>query len=136
MGYGWRIDGCVWLNKDFKIGDIIFWDIAAGHTGIVVESMNDNKTTHLVVHNIGRGPEYEDLLTYWPPIEAYRLQEVTIKKMQSACSYKHDFKSDPYFTNYYRKEWRKNNSLARHRFRLKISITMISKVEKSLKYLL
>ena len=85
--------------EDYKTGDIIFWDIAAGHTGIVVESMNDDKTTHLVVHNIGRGPEYEDLLTYWPPLEAYRLQEVTIKKMQSDCSYKHDFKSDPYFTN-------------------------------------
>jgi len=85
--------------EDFKIGDIIFWDIAAGHTGIVVESMNADKTTHLVVHNIGRGPEYEDLLTYWPPIDAYRLQEVTIKKMQADCSYKHDFKSDPYFTN-------------------------------------
>ena len=87
--------------EDYKPGDVIFWDIAAGHTGIVVESMNNSNTAHLIVHNIGGGPQYEDLLSTWTPVDAYRLGPGMIAKMQADCSYKHDFKSDPYYINYY-----------------------------------
>jgi len=83
---------------DYKPGDIIFWDIAAGHTGIVVKAKNDDGTNHLIVHNIGRGPKSEDIL-YWKPMEAYRLSDADIKKMQINSKYEHDFKTDPYFIN-------------------------------------
>ena len=82
---------------EFKPGDILFWDIAAGHTGIVVNAKNADNSNYLVVHNIGNGPEYEDLLSYMAPFDAYRLQEFHIKKMQAGSSYAHDFKTDPYF---------------------------------------
>ena len=77
--------------SDYKPGDILFWDIANGHTGIVVKSKYDSH--HLVVHNIGSGAKQEDLLT-WEPVEVYRLTDEIIKKMQEDCSFKYDSAKD------------------------------------------
>jgi uncharacterized protein YijF (DUF1287 family) len=95
-----KLDVSKMSPKDFKPGDIVFWDIAAGHTGIVVTTKTYDDENHLVVHNIGRGPQFEDLLSYWTPMEVYRLSNVNIKKMQLNSRYKHNFKTDPYFTDY------------------------------------
>ena len=46
--------------SDYKPGDLIFWDIAAGHVGIVVNKYVNGRP--MVVHNIGRGPKLEDYL--------------------------------------------------------------------------
>ena len=54
---------------------------------------------HLVVHNLGAGPQSEDMLSLWAPIEAYRLDSTDIKRMQLNSDYVHDFKTDPYFKN-------------------------------------
>ena len=77
--------------SDYKPGDILFWDIANGHTGIVVKSKYDSR--HLVVHNIGSGAKQEDLLT-WEPVEVYRLTDEIIKKMQKDCNFKYDSAKD------------------------------------------
>lgn len=48
---------------DYKAGDIVFWDVAAGHVGLVVNiSSESNSNQLLVVHNIGSGPQLENYL--------------------------------------------------------------------------
>ncbi len=79
---------------EYEMGDIIFWDIAAGHVGIVVDKVNWDGDSHLVVHNIGGGAQYEDMLNSWPPDEVYRLTPAIIKKMQSDCTFKYDMDKD------------------------------------------
>lgn len=96
---GTKLDISEMSLGDFKPGDILFWDIAAGHTGIVVNAKNADNSNYLVVHNIGNGPEYEDMLSYMVPIDAYRLKEFHIKQMQAGSSYEHDFRTDPYFVD-------------------------------------
>jgi len=78
----------------YEMGDILFWNIAAGHTGIVVDKVNEDGDSHLVVHNIGGGAQYEDMLNSWPPNEVYRLTPEMIKKMQLNCSFKYDINKD------------------------------------------
>lgn len=46
--------------SDYKPGDLVFWDIAAGHVGIVVDKYVNGRP--MVVHNIGGGPRCEDFL--------------------------------------------------------------------------
>jgi len=94
-----KLDVSKMSPKDFKPGDIVFWDIAAGHTGIVVTTRTYDDENHLVVHNIGAGPKSEDMLSFWAHIEAYRLDSADIKRMQLNSDYVHDFKTDPYFKN-------------------------------------
>jgi uncharacterized protein len=49
--------------KDYHPGDIVFWDVAAGHVGIVVNVKSKADTNRfMVVHNIGSGPRMEDYL--------------------------------------------------------------------------
>lgn len=78
----------------YDVGDILFWDIAAGHTGIVVDKVNWEGDSHLVVHNIGGGAQYEDMLNSWPPDEVYRLTPAMIKKMQLDCTFEYDIDKD------------------------------------------
>lgn len=78
----------------YKPGDILFWDIAAGHTGIVVSSRTNDGYNRLVVHNIGGGAVYENLLSCWTPVEVYRLNDSIIKKMKSNCKFKYDSEKD------------------------------------------
>ena len=48
---------------DYLPGDIVCWDIAAGHIGIVSNCYSEQDSTRLkVVHNIGLGPKMEDYL--------------------------------------------------------------------------
>lgn len=45
-------------------GEIVAWELPNGllHIGIVVEPRTSNGRRHLIVHNIGRGPQMEDAL--------------------------------------------------------------------------
>jgi uncharacterized protein len=49
--------------SDYAPGDIVFWDVSAGHVGIVsnIKSMADTNRL-MVIHNIGLGPKLEDFL--------------------------------------------------------------------------
>lgn len=48
---------------DYKPGDIVFWDVAAGHVGIVVNVRCPSDTSRcMIVHNIGAGPKLVDFL--------------------------------------------------------------------------
>jgi len=51
------------VAKDYLPGDLVFWDVSAGHVGIVVNVKSTEDTTRLmVVHNIGSGPQLQDYL--------------------------------------------------------------------------
>ena len=60
---------------DYRPGDIVTWDLGGGltHIGIVVNVASDaDKNRPLIVHNIGAGPQLEDVLFNWKITGHYR----------------------------------------------------------------
>jgi uncharacterized protein YijF (DUF1287 family) len=49
-------------GADYLPGDIVFWDLAAGHVGIVVDKKVSGTDRYQIVHNICCGPKMEDFL--------------------------------------------------------------------------
>ena len=53
-------------GSDYKPGDIVTWNLSTQrtlpHIGIVTDVKSEDNKRPLVVHNIGRGPELEDML--------------------------------------------------------------------------
>jgi uncharacterized protein YijF (DUF1287 family) len=58
---------------DYSPGDIVAWDLGGGvtHIGIVVDRKGSGER-FMIVHNIGRGPQMEDVLFDWKIIGHYR----------------------------------------------------------------
>ena len=58
---------------DYQPGDIVAWDLGGGvtHIGIVVDRKRSGDR-FMIVHNIGRGPQMEDVLFDWKIIGHYR----------------------------------------------------------------
>ena len=54
------------LPNDYHSGDLVTWDLGGGvpHIGIVVDRQGDDQR-YMIVHNIGRGPQMEDVLFNW-----------------------------------------------------------------------
>ena len=54
-------------NEDYSAGDLVTWDLGGNvpHIGIVVNRKSTRTGRYLVVHNIGRGPQMEDVLLNW-----------------------------------------------------------------------
>lgn len=52
---------------DYLPGDLVTWDLGGNipHIGIVVDRRSTQSNRNLVVHNIGRGPQMEDVLFNW-----------------------------------------------------------------------
>jgi uncharacterized protein YijF (DUF1287 family) len=60
---------------DYAPGDVVAWDLGGGVTHIGVLSERRGKDGRpLVVHNIGRGPQTEDVLFDWAVIGHYRFR--------------------------------------------------------------
>lgn len=59
--------------EDYSPGDIVAWDLGGGvtHIGIVVDHKGSSGR-YMVVHNIGRGPQMEDVLFDWKVLGHYR----------------------------------------------------------------
>jgi uncharacterized protein YijF (DUF1287 family) len=51
---------------DYQPGDLVTWDLGGGvtHIGIVVNHRG-SQGRYMIVHNIGRGPQMEDVLFNW-----------------------------------------------------------------------
>lgn len=49
-------------ETDYQAGDIVFWDVAAGHVGIVVNEKVFGTNRNYIVHNICCGVQKEDFL--------------------------------------------------------------------------
>ena len=60
-------------SEDFSLGDLVVWDLGGGimHIGIVVDRKGSGGS-YMLVHNIGRGPQMEDVLFDWKIIGHYR----------------------------------------------------------------
>ncbi len=60
--------------QDYSPGDLVTWDLSSGvpHIGIVVDSRSDGSRRYLIVHNIGSGPQMEDVLFNWKITGHYR----------------------------------------------------------------
>jgi uncharacterized protein YijF (DUF1287 family) len=59
-------------GSDYKPGDIVFWDIAAGHVGIVIDEKVPGTDRYYIVHNICCGPQKEDFLFSAKIVDHYR----------------------------------------------------------------
>ena len=62
-------------SADYKPGDIVSWDLngkGLAHIGIVSNLWNERTKRYLVIHNIGRGAEAQDVLFDWQITGHYR----------------------------------------------------------------
>jgi uncharacterized protein len=61
-------------GADYRPGDLVTWDLGANvpHIGIVVDQQSPASHRYLIVHNIGRGPQMEDVLFQWKITGHYR----------------------------------------------------------------
>ena len=61
-------------GADYAPGDLVTWDLGGNvpHIGIVVDRKSARTGRFLVVHNIGRGPQMEDVLFNWKITGHYR----------------------------------------------------------------
>lgn len=58
---------------DYLPGDVVSWMVGTlPHIGIVVPVLSDDGERFLLVHNIGRGPEVEDMLFDYPIVGHFR----------------------------------------------------------------
>lgn len=59
---------------DYIPGDLVTWDLGGGvpHIGIVVDQKSPQGQRYLIVHNIGQGPQMEDVLFHWKITGHYR----------------------------------------------------------------
>ena len=62
------------IAADYGPGDLVTWDLGNNvpHIGIVVDQKSPETGRYLVVHNIGRGPQMEDVLLRWKVTGHYR----------------------------------------------------------------
>lgn len=61
-------------GKDYRAGDLVTWMLPGNlpHIGIVVDVMSEDGERPLIVHNIGAGPQLEDVLFNYPITGRYR----------------------------------------------------------------
>jgi uncharacterized protein YijF (DUF1287 family) len=59
---------------DYAPGDLVTWDLAANvtHIGMVVDRKSEGSGRYMIVHNIGGGPQLEDVLFNWKITGHYR----------------------------------------------------------------
>ena len=59
---------------DYQPADLVTWDLGGGvpHIGIVTDRRSGDGARFMVVHNIGRGPQLEDVLFNWKITGHYR----------------------------------------------------------------
>jgi Uncharacterized protein conserved in bacteria len=66
---------------DYLPGDLVTWMLPGNlpHIGIVIDRFNENSDQPMVVHNIGAGPQSEDILFTYPITGHYRYQPSDIE---------------------------------------------------------
>lgn len=60
-------------SSDYQPGDIVCWDLGGGilHIGMVSDQRNSSNSRYLIVHNIGAGQVFEDVLFEYKIIGHY-----------------------------------------------------------------
>lgn len=61
-------------GEDYLPGDLVTWDLGGGvlHIGIIVDRKSAESGCYLIVHNIGAGPQMEEVLFNWRIIGHFR----------------------------------------------------------------
>jgi uncharacterized protein len=61
-------------SEDYQPGDLVTWMLGnkLPHIGILVDQKSEDGERHLIVHNVGAGPELEDVLFAYPISGHYR----------------------------------------------------------------
>lgn len=61
-------------SEDYSPGDLVTWDLGGGvpHIGILVDRKSPQSGRYMIVHNIGQGPQIEDVLFNWKITGHYR----------------------------------------------------------------
>ena len=61
-------------NKNYSPADLVTWDLGGNvpHIGIIVDRKSPQTGRYLIVHNIGAGPQMEDVLFAWKITGHYR----------------------------------------------------------------
>jgi len=60
-------------SRDYQPGDIVSWMVGnLPHIGMIVPVRSEDGLRFLVVHNIGRGPEVEDMVFAYPIVGHFR----------------------------------------------------------------
>jgi hypothetical protein len=68
--------------RDYHPGEIVAWNLGGGitHIGIVADKISPQSGRYMIVHNIGQGPQMEDVLFNWKIIGHYRyIGEIALK---------------------------------------------------------
>ena len=62
------------LSEDFAPGELVTWDLGGGvpHIGIVVDRKSPASGRYMILHNIGQGPQIEDVVFNWKITGRYR----------------------------------------------------------------
>jgi uncharacterized protein YijF (DUF1287 family) len=63
-------------EADYLPGDIVFWDIARGHVGVVTDEKVPGTHRYYMVHNICCGPKMEDFLFAAPIVCHVRMEKL------------------------------------------------------------
>ncbi|MCJ8501572.1 DUF1287 domain-containing protein [Desulfatitalea alkaliphila] len=65
------------IAEDYQPGDMVTWRLPGNlpHIGLVTDQPSPDGRRRLIVHNIGRGPELEDVLFAYPITGHYRYHE-------------------------------------------------------------
>ncbi len=53
-------------GSDYKPGELVFWNIARGHVGLVIDEKVPGTNRYYIVHNICCGPQKDDVLFEYP----------------------------------------------------------------------
>ena len=63
--------------EDYQPGDLVCWNLGGSitHIGIVVDKKSYDGKRYKIVHNIGAGPQLEDVLFDWKIIGHYRYKK-------------------------------------------------------------
>ena len=77
-----RVTHCCWCAlpitdraEDYPPGDVVAWDLdgkGMTHIGIVVDAPSATPGRYLIMHNIGAGPQLQDVLFSWRIVGHYR----------------------------------------------------------------
>lgn len=61
-------------GNDYSAGDLVTWMLPGNlpHIGIITDKKSTDGLRPLVVHNIGAGPQHEDMLFDYPITGHYR----------------------------------------------------------------